>query len=280
MPGMGTMRRWARCCVLAALLGKMPVGVAQVAPDGHRLGDHVWRLTASDDGTGWPIRELLVPGRRPVEITFDQTHIGVRNLCNRSAVGYRFEGEVLVARGIETTMMGCFNALGVQERAFYRLLQDSPTLVWLADVPFPRFQLRGVGAAAPTLTFQGFPTLSTRYGSAGETIVLEVAPQRMRCVAWEPEPRCLKVRRRSEGDITLPGSDAADDGPDWHPFPHPIEGYAHEDGAREIVAVTAFRYVDPTTGLPDTAYFSGGVGAVRRTPSSADAVADDPWPAW
>ena len=69
----------------------------------------------------------------------------------------------------------------------------------------------------------GSPTAQTQYGSAGERIFLEVAPQRTACNhPLIKDFQCLRVREIRYGDNGVKTSTG-----EWENFYSEIEGYKH-----------------------------------------------------
>src|SRR5690606_31398045 len=69
----------------------------------------------------------------------------------------------------------------------------------------------------------GQPTPSTKYGSAGERIFLEVAPERVACThGVMKDAQCLRVREIQYGDNGVKQGTG-----EWQLFYGEIEGYTH-----------------------------------------------------
>src|SRR5690606_16927681 len=79
----------------------------------------------------------------------------------------------------------------------------------------------------------GKPTNETKYGSSGETVFLEIAPQQVACShPLIPNKQCLKVRTIEYSAAGLKGKLGQ-----WQNFYDEIEGYTHEPGTRNILRV-------------------------------------------
>ena len=101
------------------------------------------------------------------------------------------------------------------------------------------------------LKFVGEPTPETLYGSAGETMFLEVAPKRADCShPMIPRYQCLMVRERRYNDagVQLPPQE------DWHPLYQSIEGYDHRDGVRTVLRVKRYDWKNPPADAPSKVY--------------------------
>ena len=101
-----------------------------------------------------------------------------------------------------------------------------------------------------TLVFTGEPTAETRYGSAGETVFLEVAAEAKPCShPLIPNKQCLQVRERKYGQNGVVQSTG-----EWQPLYQDIEGYTHEPGIRNVLRVKRFTLKNPPADAPSTAY--------------------------
>ena len=79
----------------------------------------------------------------------------------------------------------------------------------------------------------GSPTPATRYGSAGERIFLEVAPERVACNhPLMPNAQCLRVRYADNGVKQGVG--------EWRILQGEIDGYQHERGIRNVLRVQRY----------------------------------------
>ncbi len=113
-----------------------------------------------------------------------------------------------------------------------------------------RYELRpGVSRPAPVLVLHfsngerwelaGTPTPATRYGSAGERVFLEVAPQRVACNhPLMPNATCLRVR-----DVQFDAQGLKQSVGDWRIFQGEIEGYTHRPGVRNVLRLQRYSLV-------------------------------------
>lgn len=178
----------------------------------------------------------------PAQGAFAQGRVAVGRLCNALSASYQLSGDALHIGPMVGTMMACQDsaAMALEQRIGQRLPQASH---WAIAPAQPG------SAPVLTLTFQdkgqwlldGEPTDATRYGSAGERIFLEVAPQRVACNhPLMPQRTCLHVRSIQYDSQGL----KAHTGP-WEIFAGEIQGYAHEPGVRNVLRIQ--RYPRPET---------------------------------
>src|SRR5260221_1131106 len=81
------------------------------------------------------------------------------------------------------------------------------------------------------------PTAQTQYGSAGERIFLEVAPQRTACNhPLIKDFQCLRVREIRYGDNGVKTSTGEGEN-----FYSEIEGYKHEPGIPNVLRIQRYK---------------------------------------
>lgn len=179
---------------------------------------------------------------RAVQLSFAQGRVSVARLCNALGASYQLNGLALSIGPVMGTMMACPDsaAMALEQQVGQRLPQAS------------RWAIAQAGrAAAPVLTlsfldggqwlFDGVPTDATRYGSAGERMFLEVAPQRVACShPLIANYQCLQVRSIEYNDQGL----KTRVGP-WESFYSDIQGYTHQPGVRNVLRIQ--RYKKPVT---------------------------------
>lgn len=210
---------------------------ATAADAASRLQAYDWDLAGVFDGQGQPQRDWQLPGRAAARLKFQGTQLSVQNLCNALGAGYVLEGERLRVQRPMSTLRACAEPglMALEQRVAARLPQAE------------RYELRTGGSdAAPRLVMYfadggrweltGSPTPATRYGSAGERVFLEVAPQRVACN--HPLMRnamCLRVR-----DLRYDDSGRKQVAGDWRIFQGDIEGYRHEPGIRNVLRLQRY----------------------------------------
>ncbi|KAG0771436.1 hypothetical protein G6F22_016476 [Rhizopus arrhizus] len=137
------------------------------------------------------------------------------------------------------------------------------------DTAEPALEL--VGQDGTVLKFVGEPTPETLYGSAGETIFLEVAAKKAECShPMIPNYQCLMVRERryNEAGVQQPTQDK------WHPLYQSIEGFEHKDGVRTVLRVKRYDWKNPPADAPSK---GRRFGPLSGCPSAVRARACSCW---
>jgi len=231
--------------VLAALLaacGSNPQGAAPVTPPSasstdpaHTLQAYDWDLAAAYDGRGQTAPGWLLAGRPAARLHFEKDGLSVQNLCNRLGAGYALDGQRLTVNRPMSTLRACADRelMDLEHRMATQLPQAQ------------RYELRS-STATPQLVLHfadgsrwelaGSPTPATRYGSAGERIFLEVAPERVACNhPLMPNAQCLRVR-----DVRYADNGVRQGMGEWRIFQGEIDGYQHERGIRNVLRVQRY----------------------------------------
>lgn len=219
------------------------------AIDAATLGAYHWQLDRATNQAGQRIDELFVRPERPLELDFDADRLSVRNGCNAMGGSYRIEAGTLVAGPFMHTMMACANPLlNHLDQAISGRLVGKPTIALATQAGNPELELHT--AAGDTLAFAGVPTAATRYGSAGDTVFLEIAPQTVPC-ANPPgrDEQCLDAR---EVHYDAQGLKTGPPGA-WQPLAR-IEGYTHRAGERNVLRVKRYTLKHRPAGAPGVAY--------------------------
>lgn len=231
---------------LAAACSSMPQGAPMQQPASARqLQTYDWDLAAAFDGQGRPAPSWRLPNHAPTRLHFQGRQLSVQNLCNAIGAGYTVDGERLALAPAIATRRACMERelMDLEQRVIALLPQTQ------------RYELREPrDATAPTLVLHfadgsrwelaGTPTPATRYGSAGERMFLEVAPQRVACNhPLMPHAMCLRVREVRYADNGVKQSVG-----EWHIFQGEIEGYRHESGMRNVLRLQ--RYPVAPAGQP------------------------------
>lgn len=217
--------------------------------DEKTLSAYHWNLQTAVDRDGRRIDALFARPQRPLQLDFHDGRLGVANACNRIGGDYRIEGGRLRPGQLMQTLMGCVDpALAGLDEAIRSRLQGAPHLR-VDGGETPRLRLTTDGG--DVLDFRGAPTAQTRYGSAGETVFLEVAAQTQPCAhPLIPGKRCLQVReRRYDANGLAAGAPG-----EWQPLYQDIEGYTHEAGVRNVLRVTRYAIANPPADAPAQAY--------------------------
>lgn len=204
------------------------------------LGRYHWRLQDATDANGQRIDTLFVRKAKPLQLDFAKGRIGVANACNRMGGGYSLEGESLTVARMASTMMACSDPrLMALDGEIGKRIEGASKLKLVAGNP-PTLAL--TNAAGDQLVFAGEPTAETRYGGPGERVFLEVAAQTKPCShPLIPNRQCLQVREVKYDDK---GLKIGTPGP-FENFHDEIEGYAHEDGVRNVLRVDRYTVRNP-----------------------------------
>jgi heat shock protein HslJ len=214
------------------------------------LSGYHWRLQDATDAQGKRIDALLVRPTQPLQFNIADGRIAVLNACNQMAGTIAIDGDEARVGRLIATKMACLDApIMALDGAISQRLQgvarialresDPPQLLWTA-------------ANGDVLRFVGEPTPETRYGSAGETIFLEVAPQTKPCRAGlAPNTMsCLQIRELRYDDN---GLRVGEPGP-WQTSSIRIDGFTHEPGIRTVLRVKRFAIRNAPADTPQVAY--------------------------
>src|SRR5690606_6339171 len=102
-------------------------------------------------------------------------------------------------------------------------------------------RLRLVAADGSTTAWTGEATAETRYGGAGETVFMEIAPQRIDCHhPMIPDDTCLQVR-----EIRYDDSGAKQPPGEWEALYGDIVGFDFRAGERKVLRLKKFTRPDP-----------------------------------
>lgn len=239
-PRLRTVLKAAAAVTLAAMVsacGSMTQG-APVSPTTSsaslpsQLKAYYWDLKAAYDGKGQAWKANTQPAMR---LQFDDKQLSVLNLCNVMGAGYTLNGNnIEVSRGI-STMKACADAdLMALEQRVGQLLPSAKRVDLKGGEP-PQLALHFADGSRWEMT--GTPTPQTQYGSAGERIFLEVAPQRAACShPLIRDAQCLRVREIRYGDNGVKQSTG-----EWQLFYSEIDGYKHEPGIRNVLRINRFK---------------------------------------
>ena len=214
-----------------------------------QLPRYHWRLQGANAADGKRIDALFARADKPLTLDFADGRLGVANACNRMGGTYKLEGDALVVGRLVSTMMACSDPrlMALDREAGSRL--EGRLDATLQDGETPQLEL--TTAAGDVLAFTGEPTASTRYGGEGETLFLEVAAQTRPCShPLIPDKQCLQVREiRYDANGVKQGADG-----EFRHFYDAIEGYAHEDGVRNVLRVKRYRVKNPPADASSEAY--------------------------
>ena len=221
--------------------GAGPASAAVPAAADATLVRHHWQLASASDRTGKRIEVLFARADKPLQLDFDAQGLSISNTCNRMRGSYSVAHGKLDIGELAATMMACADpALTALDAAAGRYFRGPLGMV--LDNAGASPQLTLTTGAGDTLTFDGVPTPESRYGSEGEIVFLEVAPQERPCNhPLMPGVQCLVVRELHYG---ASGVREGEPGP-WQVLGQPIEGYSHEAGFRNVLRVKRYRIANP-----------------------------------
>lgn len=227
------------------------------------LTQYHWRLVDAVDKSGRRIDALFARPDQPLQLDFGANDVSISNTCNRMHGSYSAAGDKLTFGNFASTLMACNDpALAALDSAVGKTLQGTFALTLDVHGKQPRLALTTAGGNK--LTFAGTPTDTTRYGSEGETMFLEIAPQTKPCPA-PPSSQCLYVRELHYGDN---GVRAGQPG-DWHVLAQDIKGYTHQSGTRNVLRVKRYRVTDAPAEASSTAYVLDMVVETELQPRSS-----------
>jgi heat shock protein HslJ len=214
------------------------------------LGGYYWRLQDATDARGKRIDALLVRPEQPLQFNIADGRIAVLNACNQIAGTIRIDGDEARVERLISTKMACLDApiMALDGAISLRLQGVARIALRESDPP----QLLWTAANGDVLRFVGEPTPETRYGSAGDTIFLEVAPQTKPCrPGLAPNTvSCLQIRELRYDDN---GLRVGEPGP-WQTSSIQIAGFRHEAGIRTVLRVKRFAIRNAPADTPQVAY--------------------------
>lgn len=227
----------------------MPTTAATSSATSLSLPAYYWRLAAATDASGTPIAALQKGIEQPLRLSFSADAMNIRGGCNGQFGGYTYKDGVLHVANLASTMKACEQSLMQLDAEIGRRLKGDLRATLAGDASEPSLTL--VAQDGSVLKFVGEPTPETLYGSAGETIFLEVAAKRTQCShPMIPNYQCLMVRERRYNDsgVQLPPQE------EWHPLYQSVEGYDHRDGVRTVLRVKRYDWKNPPADAPSKVY--------------------------
>ncbi len=211
---------------------------AKPAGDAATLAAYRWALETATDAQGKRIDALFPAGSKGLALAFGEGGAAVSGGCNRMSGRFEVDAQGRIAIGpMRSTMMACAQPLMAADAAAGKLLAQPQR--WQVEAGAqPRLRLE---SASGNSTWLGEATAETRYGGPGETVFLEVAPQRIACHhPLIPDFRCLQVREiryDANGVKQAPG--------EWQALYDGIEGFDFREGERKVLRLKKF-HRDPT----------------------------------
>lgn len=226
---------------------KAPAAAAAASIDGKLLGANHWVLDAATDSSGKRIDALFVRADKPVTLDFADGRLSVDNACNHMGGDYTLAGNEMTVSRMASTMMACTDqALMALDQAVGSRLEGTLKIDQL-----DASTLKLTSATGDVLTFRGEPTAETRYGGPGETVFLEVDSRTKPCShPLIRNMQCLQVREVHYDDKGLEQGKRGE----FYNFYDSIEGYAHEDGVRNVLRVKRYEVKNPPADASSRAY--------------------------
>lgn len=225
--------------------------IPDAAPADHAvtLQAYHWRLVAANTGAGATIDALTDGTEDALQLDFADGGVRVSNVCNRMGANVELDDDRITVDQVISTLMACRDsALTARESAIGERLPGTHRIALTAGEP-PR--LTWSLDNGDVLAFEGHPTPVTRYGSEGETMFFEIAPERVACDhPLIPDHQCLQTRELQYDDEGVRSSGDAE----WTPLYQDIEGFTHEAGVRNVLRVQRFAVADPPADAPSQAY--------------------------
>lgn len=220
-----------------------------VITDNATLTRYYWQLQDAKNKEGERITALFVQPEKPVQITFENGNFSVGNTCNNMSGIYSLlhENQLTFGEAISTKKMCAESAVAaLDDEVSRRLRGNNRYSILLAEQPV----LTLTTANDDVLRFTSIPTPATRYGSEGEIVFMEIAPQTVPCDQPATAKQCLQVRQIYYDDDGLktdsPGS--------WQDFVQEIEGYRFQPGVRNILRIKRYHIAKPAANAANTAY--------------------------
>lgn len=217
--------------------------------DNVTLTRYYWQLQDAKNGEGELITALFVQPDKPVQLQFDNGSFSIANTCNNMGGSYSLYENQLTFGAMASTRKMCAdsNLAALDNEIGSRLRGASQYSILPAEQPV----LTLTTAAGETLRFTGIPTPATRYGSEGEIVFMEIAPQTVPCSqASAATGQCMQVREVYYNDN---GLKTGAPGP-WQDFYQEIEGYRFQPGVRNILRIKRYRIAEPAANSAGTAY--------------------------
>ncbi|MFC4822490.1 hypothetical protein [Dokdonella ginsengisoli] len=266
MSSSGAFRRLQAWLAWAGLIPLLVIGrevpAQSDADDPAVLEGHNWYLAEAHTSKGESLPVFTPPNAEPIVLRFHGRSLAVTG-CNTLGEGYVLaNGRIVQSRSeqdlVTRTARGCEARRGMADDAILVLFNGDPRYRLVPPVrrsEGPRLVLES--PADMTVVFRGEPTAEKRFGSKGETIYFDIAPQAIRCaLPGRPVHDCLQVRQLFEqrDGSYLPDRNevpAGQAGP-WQLLYDGIEGVNPQEGRESgwYVGLRRFRREGSETGAP------------------------------
>jgi len=218
-------------------------------PENTSLTSHTWRLEDARNAQGMRISPLFAQTDRPVQINFNDNRFNVSNTCNNMGGTYSLHENRMTFGAMTSTKKMCADSriAALDHEVSHRLSGISTYRITPATPP----TLTLTASDGDILMFSGGQTPATRYGTEGETIFLEVAPQTIPCSpSLAPGGQCLQIRQIHYDSKGLKTGTPEQ----WLPFYQHIEGHNFQLGIQQILRVKRYRIMNAPADASDTAY--------------------------
>lgn len=215
-----------------------------------------WNLisTITPDGNTVPAWTSKDPQfNHPLALNFIDGRVAIENLCNPLSASY-----AITERDIDFSQVASAMRMCADQDLMQYEQQVANLLPTATDWSLASSDQTQDNPAAPVLTLHfengekwrlsGKQTNETIYGSAAETVFLEIAPQTEIC----PQSRnnCLKVR-----SVNYDASGMKTGMGEWVLFqPNAIEGYNHEPGVSQVIRTNRYQIKNAPAGSANYAY--------------------------
>ncbi len=187
------------------------------------------------------MEEALTSGKQAkLRLQFMDGNVVVSGLCNTLRAGYRVDGAKMTIEQVVGTLKMCSDAALMKFEQDVAARLKTVTSFGIVGVNRQDFNQKPVltlkFAGADEWRLDGKPTNETKYGSAGETIFLEVEPTLQACHhPLIPNKQCMRVRTIKYDAQGLKQAQG-----DWQLFYDEIEGFEHQAGIRNILRVKRY----------------------------------------
>ncbi|AKV01455.1 putative lipoprotein [Labilithrix luteola] len=195
-----------------------------------------WTLESATDAQGKRLDALFPDAKHTLTLSFENGRAAVAGGCNSMGGGYALDTQNTVTISqLASTRKACEPALMQADQAIGALL--AKPLQAKIDTATP-LRMHLASPSGETSIWVGEPTATTRYGGAGETMFLEIAPARVTCPhAMIPNYQCLQVR---EIRYDAQGIKQSPPG-EWQFLYENIEGFEFREGERKVLRLKKFK---------------------------------------
>ena len=222
-----------------------PVAAAPVANAVQLLTQYTWSMVQVVGPDGQLRSDWLMAdkGAAPV-LQFNKNQVNVQNLCNVINSTYSTNLEKVEIKQPISTLRACVDEakMMLERKVMLQLPLAQRYEVFNATDGSP-IRLKLYFADGMRWELLGSPTPETRFGSAGERVFFEVAPEKVACNhPLMRDAKCLRVR-----ELTYDNKGIKRTTGDWTVLQGNIEGYNFEPGLRNVLRLN--RYSNAKNGV-------------------------------